>query len=125
VSTLPSSSLARYAGWLGIAVGVGLFGHGIHTFTFDAPPPLPYRIAVLIAGALEVVLAWMTLRANRVGWSFFVSLNGTLFVVGLFGGPRVRDAFEIDLAFALLPCFLFATACTLAAVAHEDFGAGD
>lgn len=122
MTALPSSSLARWAAYLGILLGLALLVHGVQTLVADAPLPMPYSVAILAIGLLEVGLSALMLFGRRAAWAFIVSLNGTLFVVGLFGGPRIRDNFEIAIALAMTPCFLFGVICTLAAVAHEDFG---
>ncbi len=121
MSALPSNSLARWAAYLGVLLGLGLVVHGVQTMFAEVLRPLPYSLAILLIGLLEVGLSALMLLGRRAAWAFVVSLNGTLFVCGLFGGPRIRDTFEIAIALALAPCFLFGVICTLAAVAYEDF----
>jgi len=121
VSKLPSNSFARWAAYLAILLGAGLLVHGVQTLFAQVARPMPYSVAILILGSLEIGLSILMLSMRRAAWSFVVSLNGTLFVVGLFGGPSIRDTFDIDFALALAPCFLFGVVCALAAVAHEDF----
>jgi hypothetical protein len=121
VSKLPSKSLASWAAYLGIVLGLLLLVHGVQTIVSDVPRPLPYSVAILIIGVLEICLSLLMLFGRRAAWSFMVSLNGTLCVVGLFGGPKIRDTFDIALYLALLPCFLFGLVCVWAAVAHDDF----
>lgn len=121
MSKLPPHSLARWAAYLGILLGLALFVHGVQTFVAEVSRPIPYSVAILAIGVLEIGLSALMLCGRRAAWSFVVSLNGTMFVVGLFGGPRMRDTFEVAIAVAMTPCFLFGVVCSLAAVAYEDF----
>jgi hypothetical protein len=118
---LASGSPARLSAYAAAVIGVGLAGYGVHVMTAGAP--LPYAIALQIVGLTQIALSWLVLARNRIAWSFAVSLTGTIAVVLLFAGPKLRDMFEIPLAAALIPSLVFAALCTGFAVAGAEFGA--
>ncbi len=120
-SRLPGESLARWASYASIALGVLLVFHGGQQMFSDAPPPVPYTVCVVLIGLAEALLPFLVLRGSRPAWSFLVSLNGTMAVVTLFGGPRIRDTFDVPFAVALIPCVVFGVVTTLAAMASDDF----
>jgi len=122
VARLPASSLARWAAYIAVLVGLVLIFRALQQmFMIAAPPPLPYSTALLIVGLLEMLLSYYVFQANRASWAFLTSLNGTLFVVSLFGAPKLRDMLAVDMSLALLPALVFGTVCLLSAFAHEDF----
>jgi hypothetical protein len=121
VARLPGTSLARWAAYAAVIVGLLLVVRGVQLLATEYGLPLPYSFALVTVGALELLLSWFVLQGNRASWSFLTSLNGTMFVVTLFGAPRLRDMLEVDMLLALGPCLVFGTICLLAAFAHEDF----
>jgi len=82
---------------------------------------MPYSVALVIIGMLEMLLSYYVIKVRRASWAFLTSLNGTLFVVALFGAARLRDSLDVHMGLALLPCLTFGAVCLLAAFAHEEF----
>jgi len=121
VAKLSGSSLARWAACLAILVGVVLLARGTQQLATRASTPMPLSFALVTIGALELILSWLVLQRSRAAWSFLTSLNGTMFVVALFGAPKLRDSLEIPITAALIPCLIFGTVCLLASLGHDDF----
>ena len=117
---LNSSSPARHGALVSTIVGVALFGFGLYLAFVSAMPGV-LGVAVMIAGFLDALVGWYTLKRVRVAWAFACSLNGTAFIVFLFGAPKVRDAAEIPIGGALLPAFLFGVLTLLLALGSEEF----
>jgi hypothetical protein len=105
---------------LGAVVGVGMVVLGANMLG-AGDLPLPLSIAVVACGGLELGLGYLALRRRRAGWSFFLSLNGTLAVATFFGAPKIRDVAEISLGLAIAPCAVFATMLLLAAFDHDQY----
>ena len=103
-----------------MALGVGLIALGALTAPGKHPLPTPLMIALLLAGSLEAALGFFTLRRVRAAWAFATSLAGTAAVAFLFSAPKIRDALEIELGVALLPCLVGAAACIMLAMAAPD-----
>jgi hypothetical protein len=114
--------MARFGSYLGMLAGVLLVGFALRMLFGGSDTPMPFQLAVLLAGALELIVCGLTLRRNRAAWAFALSLNGTLAAIFLFGAPTLRDAFEITLLVGLLPTSGFALLTTLLAMGTEDFG---
>ncbi|HUH05889.1 MAG TPA: hypothetical protein VML75_28060 [Kofleriaceae bacterium] len=105
----------------GILVGLLVFGYGVMSFMDVSPPPLPKSVAMVVLGFLEMVLCFYAMRRVRVAWSFALSLNATAAVIFLFGAPKVRDAFAIDMVLSLVPTLVFIAITALLAVAAEEY----
>ncbi len=103
-----------------MALGVGLIALAAVTAPGEHPLPAPLMVALLLAGSLEAALGWYTLRRVRAAWAFATSLAGTSAVAFLFSAPKIRDALEIELGVALLPCLVGAAACIMLAMAAPD-----
>ncbi|RMH36834.1 MAG: hypothetical protein D6689_21740 [Deltaproteobacteria bacterium] len=108
-------ALARAGAAVGFAMGAALVAYAIDLFA-SGTAPIVFRVAVAATAVTQLGLAWASLRGRRAGWAFFVSLQGTLAVVTLFGAPKLRDAFDVPLAVALVPAALFGVGCALAAL---------
>lgn len=118
---LPTDAMAAWAAVAGILGGIGIIVLAVATMVADAPQPLPLSIALLVIGGLEILCGGLTLFGNRVGWSFFVALNGTLFIATFFGAPKIRDIAEISMSGALLPAGAFALLAGFAGFDHDRF----
>jgi hypothetical protein len=105
---------------LGMLIGVGLFGYGMWTFFAPTPTPMPQSIALVVAGFVNWISCFYTMRRIRVAWAFALSLNGTGSVLFLFGAPKVRDAFETNLGIGILPMVLFLATTVLLAAASDE-----
>jgi hypothetical protein len=119
-SMLPASSPARFGSYLGLAAGVVLAGFGLRMLFGDTDKPMPFQLAVLLAGGLELLLGVLTLRRSRAAWAFALSLNGTMAVLFLFGAPQLRDAFGVSMIVGMLPTVGFAVITTLLATGSEE-----
>jgi hypothetical protein len=122
--TRAGATARRLAAALGCALGPALAACGVWT-ALGAAAPLPFSVALLVVGGLEALLAWLLLRRSRSAWAFMASLNGTVFVVTLFGAPKLRDVFELSLGLALLPALVFGTLTLLLALASEEIESTD
>ena len=107
---------------IGMLIGVVLFGYGMWSFFEPVPPPLPQSFALLLAGFINVVCCYFTMRKIRVAWSFALALNGTGVLLFLFGAPKVRDAIDANLAIGFIPMLAFLLATALLALAADEFG---
>ena len=123
MASLSGSSIARWAAYVAVLAGLVLIFRGVDLIVTQRSPSLPYSLGLIVIGGLEMGLSYYVLEASRASWAFLTSLNGTLFVVGLFGSPKIRDALDVHMGLALLPCLVFGTICLLAAMAHDDFTA--
>jgi hypothetical protein len=121
-SPLPASAPARFGSYLALLAGLVLAGFALSMLFGDSDKPVPFQLAVLLAGALEVLLAVVTLRRSRAAWAFALSLNGTMAVLFLFGAPQLRDAFGISMIVGMLPTVGFAVITTLLAMSSEEIG---
>lgn len=117
---LGADSAGRYGCFLVMAIGVAMFAVALGLF-FRGALTNPLRVALMLVGVAEVAVGYLALFRSRVGWSFALSINGTASVIFLFGAPKVRDAFSIDLGAALVPSFLLIVATTLVAAAHHEY----
>jgi hypothetical protein len=121
-SVLPATSTAWYGGLFGILAGVVLAGFALRMLFGGSDMPMPFQIAVLLAGALEVLLGVLTLYGARAAWAFALSLNGTLAAIFLFGAPQLRDAFGVSMIIGMLPTVGFGVITTLLAMGSEEIG---
>lgn len=119
---LPSRSLARYGCYLGLLVAALFLVHSLYNLATGGPQPMPLKLAILTAGVLQAVTCWLALQGNRVAWSFALSLNGTLFLIFIFGAPRVRDGWEVSMALSMVPAVAFAALTLLLSLGSHDYG---
>jgi len=118
-NTLPSGSPARWAALLGVMLGVAMVLFGVWLMTTTLP--LPLSGAFIIGGLIESTTSWFSLRAVRSAWAFACSLNGTLFLLFLFGAPNLRDRADVAMGIALLPAFAFGVLALLYALSSDDY----
>ena len=121
-SPLPASAPARFGSYLGLVAGVVLAGFGLSMLFGDSDKPVPFQLAVLLGGAIQLLVCSLTLRRSRAAWAFALSLNGTLAVLFLFGAPQLRDAFGVSMIIGMLPTVGFAVITTLLAMSSEEIG---
>jgi hypothetical protein len=119
---LPSSSPARFGSLLALLAGLLLGYFALAMLFGGSDKPVAFQLAVLLAGGLELLLSWKTLRRSRAAWAFALSLNGTLSAVFLFGAPQLRDAYDISMIVGMLPAVGFGVVTTLLAMGSEDIG---
>jgi hypothetical protein len=99
-----------------MVVGVAMGLLGLWMLVRDPAPPIPLSIAFLVVAAVEIATGLFTLKVVRIAWAFGSSLNGTAAVVFLFGAPKVRDALQVHIALALIPCLVFGAITVLLAL---------
>ncbi len=122
VKPLPANSVARYGCYVALGAALCLLSYAAWLLlSTSAEAPIPFKIAVLIAGGLELYLAIQALAGKRSAWSFLLSLNGTLAIAFLFGAARVRDAVSANLIIGLLPAAAFSVITTLLALGSDDY----
>lgn len=117
---LTASSPGRYGAVLGIVLGLGLLGLGVSSVVQAKPLPMPLTIALFIAGSLETALCWFAIRGVRAAWAFALAISGTAGLVFLFSAPKIRDALEVSMAVALLPCLAGAAAAIMLAMSASE-----
>lgn len=117
---LPGDSLGHYGSLLTMAIGAGLLVLGLGLL-YSGGTTMPLRVALVIGGAAALVLGWYALHRSRVAWAFATAMHGTLFLVFLFGAPKIRDAADISIGLALVPTTLLALAVTLMALSGDDY----
>ncbi len=100
-------------------VAVGILALGLFLFSGETPKTL--NIALLVLALVEGVTGYFTLQGKRVAWAFSLSINGTGAVVMLFSAPRVRDAANVSIFVALLPCMIFGLLVLLQSLRTEEF----
>lgn len=119
---IPARSPVRFGCYLGLVSALVLGGFGLRMLFGSSDQPLPFQIAVLLAGALQGVLSVQALRGQRAAWAFALSLNGTMAVMFLFGAPKVRDAFDVAFALGLAPAVGFGLITGLLAMGGDEYG---
>lgn len=82
---------------------------------------MPLNVALLVLAIVEGAASFYMLKGKRVAWAFSLSVNGTCSVVLLFSAPRIRDAAEVSIVFALVPCLLFGVLVLLSSLKPEEF----
>jgi hypothetical protein len=112
---------ARIGAGMAMALGVCLLSFGVYTFVRAEPTPAPFSLALVLGGALGVVLGWLSLRGNRPAWAFALSLNGTAFVMFLFGVARVRDGTGLHLALAMVPALAYGFTTLMMALGSDEY----
>ncbi len=118
--TLTPASPAFWGAAGGMLIGVGLFAYALYLFTGDSTPKT-LNVALMVIALAEASTAHFTLKGSRVAWAFALSINGTCSVVLLFAAPRIRDAADISIALALLPCIVLGILVLLHSLKPEDF----
>lgn len=121
-SVLPAKSPARIGSLLALLTGVILGYFALDMLFGGSDMSRPFQVAVLLAGVLELLLGWKTLRRSRAAWAFALSLNGTLAAIFLFGAPQLRDAFGVSMIVGMLPAIGCSVVTTLLAMGSEDIG---
>jgi hypothetical protein len=121
-SVLAAKSPARFGSYLGAIAGIVLAGFALRMLFGGSDMPVPFQVAVLLAGGLQVLLCGLTLRRNRAAWAFALSLNGTLAAIFLFGAPQLRDGFDVSMIVGMLPTVGFGVISTLLAMGTEELG---
>jgi hypothetical protein len=117
---LAPGSPGAVGAYIGMLVGVGFVVLAVVGAVRADRLPVPLILAMLAAGAAEVLLCWRTLRRSRVAWSFAVALSGTIALACLFGAPKIRDAMEVGIAIAAIPTLLATLATVLMAMVAEE-----
>lgn len=83
--------------------------------------PIALNVALIVLALVEGATGYFTLKGKRVAWAFALSINGTCSVVLLFAAPRIRDAAEVSIFAALVPCLIFGALVFLQALQPEEF----
>lgn len=118
---LAASSPARFGAYLGALCGVALAGLGGYLLATGSDLPGALQVSLVLIGVIQVVCGWQAIKRSRAAWAFALSINGTAFIVFLFGAPKLRDAAEISIGLALLPAIIFAMVTTLYALDSDEF----
>jgi len=79
------------------------------------------NVALLVLAVVEGSTGYFTMKGKRAAWAFALSINGTCSVVLLFTAPRIRDAADVSIFVALVPCLIFALLVMLLALNSEEF----
>lgn len=116
---LPASSPGTWGAVLGDLLGLGLAGIGIDGM-LRGSLPLPLTLGLLVGGLLLAALCGLTFYRVRAAWAFALSICGTSGLVFLFSAPKIRDALDVSLGIALLPCVAGAAAAILLAMASAE-----
>ena len=116
---LPASSPGTWGAALGDLLGLGLAGIGVRGM-WTGSLPLPLTLGLIIGGLLLAGLCGLTFYRVRAAWAFSLSMCGTSGLVFLFSAPKIRDALEVSLPVALLPCVAGAVAAILLAMAAPE-----
>ena len=119
VSALSSQSPARWGAYLGLFCGCTCLVYGASTL--GQSRPLPYSIAFLLCGVVELATCWFTIFRRRIAWSFAVSLNGTGALIFLFAIPKVRDGFGVPAILAVLPFFVLTLTTILLSLGNDEY----
>lgn len=117
---LSPASPSFVAAVIGGLTGLALLGFSIHLFA-NTGTSQPLNMAIVVLGITQLACAYYTLRTVRVAWAFALSINGTAAVVLLFSAPRIRDAADVSILVALLPCVLASVIVILHSLKPEDF----
>ena len=118
--SLAPNSPAFVASLMGILVGVGLLGFAIYLMAATRTP-MAMDVSLIVIGLSEIAACAYTIKRVRVAWSFALSINGSAFVVFLFSAPRIRDAAEVSIGIALVPCLIFGTLVLMHSLHTEEF----
>lgn len=115
-----AASMAPYIVGHGLALvaGIAALVGGIAAFIGGLPPVL--GITMVIIGWLMPLMAFMSLKHSRVGWSFLTSLLTVFALVTFFGAPKVRNMLHIGMWYAMvIPGLLSVAVVALALVRGE------
>lgn len=103
-----------------ILVGIFLLCLGAY-LSSGGETPTAMNVALIVLALVEGATGFFTLKGKRVAWAFALSVNGTCSVVLLFAAPRIRDAADVSILVALLPCLVFGALVFLQALRPEEF----
>jgi hypothetical protein len=106
------------------SAGSALAGISVVLFSlwlFTTSVSRSFVIAFLLYGVFMGVCGGFALRRLRVAWAFCLSLNITGFIVFLFSSAKIRDAAEISLGVAIVPCLICGVFAILLGLGSEDF----
>lgn len=117
---LSAAHPAFIGGVAGALFGLGMMGFALY-LAFATNRPMPLYIAVFVVGSANLAASVFTVRAVRVAWAFALSINGTGALVFLFASPRIRDAMDVSIGYALIPCAVSFVITILHALESEDF----
>ena len=117
---LSPASPSFAAAVIGGLAGLALVAFSIHLVA-NADTTQPLNVAIALLGITQLACSYFTLRLVRVAWAFALSINGTAAVVLLFSAPRIRDAAEVSILVALVPCMLASLLVILHSLKPEDF----
>ena len=117
---LPANHPSFWAGWIGVVLGMSMMAFGGYLF-LNSSQVATLNIAIIVVGLIQVASSFFSLRMVRVAWAFALSINGTAAIVTLFAAPRIRDAAEVSILVALLPCLLFAAIVLLHSFEPKEF----
>ena len=120
---LSATSPGAIGAYLGMGIGLGLLVLGVLGGLRTDPLPFALVLAMCLFGAMEGVVSWLTIRRQRIAWSFAVSISGTMALACLFGAPKIRDAMEVGIGLAVLPSLLSAVTTVLLAMAADEISA--
>lgn len=119
-SLLRMDSPSFAAAIFGALVGLGLIAFTVHLFA-NTGASLPLAISIGVLGIAQLATSYFVVRVVRVAWAFALSINGTAAVVLLFSAPRIRDALDVSIGLALVPCVVASVIVVLHSLAPEDF----
>ncbi len=118
---ISSGDPATWAAGLATLAGVGFVVLGAWLLIDGSELPLALMAGLILIGGVQICCAYYSLRRVRAAWAFALSVNGTAFVIFLFGAPKLRDAASIPIAAALVPAIAFALITTLYALSAEEY----
>jgi hypothetical protein len=103
---------------LAVIAGIAALVGGIAAFISGMPPVL--GVTMVIIGWLMPLMAILSLRHSRVGWSFLTSLLTVFALVTFFGAPKVRNMLHIGMWYAMvIPGLLTVAVVALSLVRGE------
>jgi len=103
---------------LALVAGIAALVGGIAAFIGGLPPVL--GVTMVIIGWLMPLMAILSLRHSRVGWSFLTALLTVFALVTFFGAPKVRNMLHIGMWYAMvIPGLLSVAVVALALVRGE------
>jgi hypothetical protein len=88
---------------------------------FASNLPTVLAIGQTVFGSSAIVLAYVSWRGSRIGWSFALALDGFFAVGYLFGAPKLAHTMNIPLYVAILPCIEAAVSCWALAVLYPEY----
>lgn len=104
---------------LALVAGLASLVGGIAAFIGGMPPVL--GITMLIIGWLMPLMAVLSLKHSRVGWSFLTSLLTVFALVTFFGAPKVRNMLHIGMWYAMVIPGLLAVAVVALSLVRREY----